>query len=420
MLFTLIYGVSIDCPSVISLARSLNVQLGASNLMLYIEYDCCVTSYTRVTCENDRVVEINWIGRQLDGIVNMTAIPPLTRRLDLSSNDINGPLTSIANSLVFVDLSFNSINGSLPLFSPNLVSLDVSENKFSGSIPMPNNKLEGLSVVSNLLSGTIPALPSSLLYLYLHNNQFSGSMPILPLGLHSLVLGYGSIGCGISGSLYINSVVFLFIPNNYITNLYISQPETIQNCDISNNPLLNRLNAYTNLPCYAVNLYSATMDSNYVEPSQTTQMAFLVADSTQYTTMYTDFTAHSSFIHTSLSKSTLMSTHTTKSIAATRITRHIQASSTLVMSKTFHIVLSSNPSAISTTSATNVTNATNSSSTQPIEAFINLTIIYISWTIKTYITLFINTILVEYILYYLYNRHKKRKPKSELTPSDIN
>ncbi|XP_065024114.1 receptor-like protein EIX1 [Musa acuminata AAA Group] len=107
------------------------------------------------------------------------------RSLNLSSNNLNGPLHSVP--MIIMDLSNNSFVGPIPMSFTNASSLQVlslSHNNINGSFPFffCNLKyLEVLDLSNNNLSGKIPkcykSFPTSLQSLHLNHNNLSGRFP---------------------------------------------------------------------------------------------------------------------------------------------------------------------------------------------------------------------------------------------------
>ncbi|CAL9089382.1 unnamed protein product, partial [Musa acuminata var. zebrina] len=105
--------------------------------------------------------------------------------LNLSSNNLNGPLSSVANDII--DLSNNSFVGPIPLSFANashLRILSLSHNNINGSFPSffcNHSFLEVLDISNNNLSGKIPtchkSFPASLQSLHLNHNNLSGKFP---------------------------------------------------------------------------------------------------------------------------------------------------------------------------------------------------------------------------------------------------
>ena len=119
------------------------------------------------------------------------------RRVDLSSNRLNGTLSPVLFSGSTVSLSFiasgNQLQGTIPtqLFDGPLVALDLSYNRLSGMIPSQlarsNQSLQQLILNHNALSGTLSSsweqlrMPA-LFKLLLDHNQLEGRLPALILG----------------------------------------------------------------------------------------------------------------------------------------------------------------------------------------------------------------------------------------------
>ncbi|CAD5168528.1 unnamed protein product [Musa acuminata subsp. malaccensis] len=120
--------------------------------------------------------------------------------LNLSSNNLNGPLPSAANEVI--DLSNNSFVGPIPLSfanTSNLAILSLSHNNINGSFPSffcNFNYLQVLDLSNNNLSGEVPtchkSFPTSLQSLHLNHNNLSGRFPSFLKHCEQLVtLGLG-------------------------------------------------------------------------------------------------------------------------------------------------------------------------------------------------------------------------------------
>ena len=179
LVFTTIYTVSSDCPNMIQFAYNLGIQSKQPAIWMQLLNDCC--SASGVTCDgSQRVTHISWTSKELNGYINGTAIP---------------------SSVLLVLLYRNE------------------------------------------LTGTIPShLPLGLTTLQVDGNKMSGDLPSFPSALHQLALGYpGSPGNQFTGTLKLNRPRYLYINDNYITDVIIQDNSVLGTggyiCDLSDNPL---------------------------------------------------------------------------------------------------------------------------------------------------------------------------------------
>ena len=198
ILLTSSYAISLDCPSLIQFGDNLGMQLAQPAIWTVLQGDCCTA--IGVTCAIQRVTEIRWSSKGLDGYMNGSAIPSSVTLLSLYNNRIKGKIPS--------------------------------------------------------------ALPAGLLYMWLYGNQMSGELPVLPSTLQYLALGYsGYPGNHFSGSLRLNRPAYLYINDNWISNLVIEDSSQINPslCDLSNNPLLGNPNIAGLTMCIKNGLYNASL-----------------------------------------------------------------------------------------------------------------------------------------------------------------
>ncbi|KAL6885644.1 hypothetical protein ACP4OV_010423 [Aristida adscensionis] len=106
------------------------------------------------------------------------------QRLNISSNQLTGPIPQLPRGIVILDVSNNSFSGTLPsnLEAPELQVLLIFSNQISGSIPESICKLRNLhdlDLSSNFLEGQIPQCLDTkyISFLLLSNNSFSGKFP---------------------------------------------------------------------------------------------------------------------------------------------------------------------------------------------------------------------------------------------------
>ncbi|XP_030445167.2 receptor-like protein EIX1 [Syzygium oleosum] len=103
----------------------------------------------------------------------------------LSDASLFGPLPNWLANMTFdeLNLSHNQITGPLPSLSSNCFALDLSHNSISGSLPTEIGvmyRLDFLYLNDNLINGTIPSSLCTVMgmcALNLANNKLSGSIP---------------------------------------------------------------------------------------------------------------------------------------------------------------------------------------------------------------------------------------------------
>eukprot|EP00835_Amoeboradix_gromovi_P002234 NODE_122_length_18870_cov_0.236908.p5 type:complete len:345 gc:universal NODE_122_length_18870_cov_0.236908:15268-14234(-) len=259
-----VIAISVDCPNVVDLARTLGMKGTAPDQFADIQVDCC--HGFGVTCDKERVIEIVWYSIYLNGTLSNNYIPSNLIGLYLENNRIQGKIpTKLPLTLKYFDVSNNEISGTIPAeLPPNLVYFDVSANKVTGSIPPTLPKtLSTLSLWSNFINGTIPdPLPPNLIELFLNNNKMFGDVPKLPESLTSLNLGYPRQIAGLKP--HFTGTVELFAPtdvrinNNYITNIIVHDASALKQCDLSQNPLLGNPNVEYLRMCITSGLYDAS------------------------------------------------------------------------------------------------------------------------------------------------------------------
>ncbi|KAK1431342.1 hypothetical protein QVD17_07799 [Tagetes erecta] len=112
------------------------------------------------------------------------------QNLDLSGNDISGPipinLAYVLPYIVSLDLSNNNLSGPIPSIISSLyflILLKLDDNHITGQIPpqLSLDRIKVLSVANNSLSGPIPSSIAKcrfLTVLRLDNNQLTGQIPL--------------------------------------------------------------------------------------------------------------------------------------------------------------------------------------------------------------------------------------------------
>ena len=122
-LLTALFGVSVDCPDVLNLAKGLYMDLIQSSIWTKLQVDCCSGDQNTspyVTCTNQRVTQIVWTGLGLNGTINETALSTGLNSLNLGNNGINGSIPStLPSGIQYFDLRLNQITGGLAWNLPN-------------------------------------------------------------------------------------------------------------------------------------------------------------------------------------------------------------------------------------------------------------------------------------------------------------
>ncbi|KAL0389157.1 UNVERIFIED_CONTAM: Receptor-like protein 35 [Sesamum calycinum] len=137
---------------------------------------------------NGKLYYLNLSLNQLVGLQKPYIIPSSLSLLDLHSNQLQGELPPLAESVVHVDYSNNNFKNSIPLnigyFTTDLIYLSLANNSLSGAITTSfcnATQLQLLDLSANKLSGTIPpCLVQNLKQLGVLNfggNKLSGNIP---------------------------------------------------------------------------------------------------------------------------------------------------------------------------------------------------------------------------------------------------
>ena len=236
---SIIHAASLDCPNLINFAKGLNLDERQPSIWAQLQIDCCSTDY--VTCAGTIVDKVYWGTLGLNGFINGSAIPPDITELSLFSNQLTGGIPPLTSKLQLFDVSSNDLNGTIPSLPSTLKKFYVYENQLVGTLPpLPNGLLE-LKVQNNHLGKDVPPLPPSLTFIWLGKLGFPGNH--------------------FSGSIALNRPLELFINDNYITDVRVTDFSLLTSCDLSNNPLQGNP-SINSLPCTKNYLYSPTLLPN--------------------------------------------------------------------------------------------------------------------------------------------------------------
>ncbi|XP_057998619.1 receptor-like protein 13 [Hevea brasiliensis] len=191
-----------------------------------------------------------------NGILSFSSIFPSVETLDLSDNNLEGPLSYKdlvkLKNLTVLSLRGNNLNGTPPLQKlsnlKNLKSLDVSGNRFHSTLPFQElstfKSLEILNLMENEFTGSIPEYmwtPPSLKVLSLYYNKLNGSLPNQSLcglkGLQELDLSYNEFGGSLPQCLdNLTSLTILDLSGNQLTgHIPSSWPANLKFIDLSYN-----------------------------------------------------------------------------------------------------------------------------------------------------------------------------------------
>ncbi|GKU99125.1 hypothetical protein SLEP1_g12017 [Rubroshorea leprosula] len=183
---------------------------------------------------------------------------PFALGIDLSANNLEGPLSSFPANTTHLNLSRNRFNGSISslcAMTGTLEFLDLSHNQLSGELPncmMHWSNLKILNLADNHLYGKIPSSVGSFSWIEtfdLQNNNFSGEIPYFLRNCNKLQF-LGLSNNKLSGVIpdwigeRLSSLNFLLLKSNHFVGeipLEICQLTNILLLDLSNNNLSGQI-----------------------------------------------------------------------------------------------------------------------------------------------------------------------------------
>ena len=227
-----IQGVSVDCNSIITLANSMNWKNG-------FPPDCCNSpSQTGLTCVSNRITQIDWSWKELEGSLNGQTLSSMTSltKFILADNQIQTLSNSnyFPGSLIWLDLSYNKFELTPSLKFTNITYLNMYSNFLHDSLSFVNlpSKIQYLDLGWNNLD-SISALPTSLLHLDLNFNILD-SIPALGASLQYLDLEWNFID---SIQALPASLQYLDLSHNIVSGSIPSLPATLNYMDLSSNTI---------------------------------------------------------------------------------------------------------------------------------------------------------------------------------------
>eukprot|EP00834_Sanchytrium_tribonematis_P008217 NODE_902_length_3185_cov_0.754051.p1 type:complete len:709 gc:universal NODE_902_length_3185_cov_0.754051:624-2750(+) len=175
--------------------------------------------------------------------------------LNINHNYFNGSITNITKS--GWDLSWNLLSGGLPSINvsqgkfPKPVTVELSHNQLSGDIDLGYSTINDLRLSFNKFDKFPKSLPKSINTLKLDNNGMPGNISYdLPTTLITIDLSNnnltGNIPNGsnfyfndnyLGGNLSFLAPSQLYLQNNRLNDVLISNATGLSNCSLANNPM---------------------------------------------------------------------------------------------------------------------------------------------------------------------------------------
>ena len=217
----IVKGASPDSAIMLEFALSLHVNIKEPVLWNEIQSDYCNAQGVGCTAGGE-VWQVDWENMGLYGILNVTSFPPALTYLDLTGNDL------------------------------------------TGGVPVLPSGFGGFFVEGNLLSGYIPVFPSSMYGISLRRNKLIGDISVIPKDAIHVWLAENAFW----GSLTLNRPNKLLIDDTWITDLIISDPSDLIECDMSNTPLLGNPHIVNLTMCTSNGLYDANLLPNTLTSRQ--------------------------------------------------------------------------------------------------------------------------------------------------------
>eukprot|EP00834_Sanchytrium_tribonematis_P008075 NODE_850_length_3546_cov_0.564549.p1 type:complete len:715 gc:universal NODE_850_length_3546_cov_0.564549:473-2617(+) len=167
--------------------------------------------------------------------------PPILYSLNVANNKMSGNLSGFNSSklLNFINLSMNSFSGNLPILNLMTYSmLDLSHNQLYGDIDLNYTYIEDLRLSFNKFTNYPKSLPLDIKTLKLDNNQMSGNIKYdLPSSLTTIDLSNNNLTGFIPNWQNNINPIYFNISNNSITGTIPKSLQNVSTLDISHNYL---------------------------------------------------------------------------------------------------------------------------------------------------------------------------------------
>lgn len=145
--------------------------------------------------------------------------------INLSHNQLSGPLPQVSASVANLDFSYNQFTGTIPASYRQHKYLALSNNRLNGSLNdllTPPSSIIKLEIGYNLFEGTFPDMSqlSELSHLSIAGNNFSGTLPGLSLSAR-----------------YLDASENSFVGENFVEWRSTRDVQGLEYLDLSHNPL---------------------------------------------------------------------------------------------------------------------------------------------------------------------------------------
>eukprot|EP00834_Sanchytrium_tribonematis_P002852 NODE_97_length_20652_cov_0.832093.p2 type:complete len:680 gc:universal NODE_97_length_20652_cov_0.832093:2143-4182(+) len=227
-----------DCGHLKTFAQNLNLDTVNATLFGQVSTNCCIAMGVKCEINSNSIVEINWSGLGLDGMVDISSLEYLSKlqSLNISSNQLTGkfPLDFYSH-FQSLDISNNLFEGPLTeIILPGIQTLEISGNRFTGNLPILPDSLTKFVAANNALTGQIQAFPNSLTIFIIDNNFVNGSIPSL-----NSVVTFSATRNKLSGNLptFTNTLTSFAAASNKLNGSIPALGQFMRSLDVSQNQL---------------------------------------------------------------------------------------------------------------------------------------------------------------------------------------